>query len=155
MTLNDWAAVSTIAQAILVVISLGFIWYQLRESTKLAKAENVRALVEQAAAFHAPLYQDGQLGELWYTFGRKFRDDTEKLKYHEMIVQWLLFHENIYYQHSQGLLAEEIYQSWLVDLKATMGEHNTDLIDIKGLFPGQYGLHLLELKEAFKTNEKH
>ncbi len=64
MTLQDLANISQIAQAALVVVSLGFIWYQLREGVRLAKSENARSLAEQAGAFNSLLIQNADLAEL-------------------------------------------------------------------------------------------
>lgn len=64
MTLQDLANISQIAQAILVIISLGFIWYRLREGVRLAKSENARSLAEQAEAFNALIIQNPDLAEL-------------------------------------------------------------------------------------------
>jgi len=63
MSLTDLANISTIAQAILVIVSLGFIWFQLRQSVGLAKAANSQALVEHAAAFNALLIQNSELAD--------------------------------------------------------------------------------------------
>ncbi|MBZ8183311.1 hypothetical protein [Oscillatoria salina] len=106
MSLQDLANISQIAQAVLVVVSLGFIWYQLREGVRLAKSENARSLAEQAGAFNSLLIQNADLAELWYSYGRKLEQDGEidRLRYREMLVQWLIFHEYIYYQWKQKLL---------------------------------------------------
>ncbi len=89
MTLQDLANISQIAQAVLVVVSLGFIWYQLREGVRLAKSENARSLAEQAGAFNSLLIQNAHLAELWYSYGQKLEQDGEiaRLRYREMLVQ--------------------------------------------------------------------
>lgn len=152
MSLTDLANISTIAQAVLVIISLGFIWYQLRQSTKLAKAANSQALVEHAAAFNAMLIEHKELAELWYLFGKTeaFSDAASVVRYRELLVQWLIFHENIYYQWRKGLLDSEIYNSWLEDLKFTVNNHNLALVskDVRIFFPGKFGDHILELRDT-------
>lgn len=150
MTLADLANISTIAQAILVIISLGFIWYQLRQSTKLAKAANSQALVEHAASFNAMLIESSELAKLWYLFGQNLSDATSVVRYRELLVQWLIFHENIYYQWRKGLLDSETYNSWLEDLKHTVNNHNLELVskDVRKIFPGKFGDHILELKDT-------
>lgn len=77
MALQDFANISQIAQVVLVVISLGFIWYQLREGVRLAKPENARSLAEQAGAFNLLLIQNADLAELWYSYGRRLEQDGE------------------------------------------------------------------------------
>jgi hypothetical protein len=152
MTLNDWADVSAIVQAVIVILSLGFIWYQLQQNTKLAKAANIQALTEQAAAFNALLYENEELCELWYSYGKNLDTKLKRQRYREMMVQWLIFHQNIYYQRRQGLLEVEIYQGWLDDLKGTIKDHDLEVVsaNLQGLFPGAFGQHLAELSSAPK-----
>ncbi len=58
MTLLDQLAqISAIAQAFLVILSLGLILLQLRQNAELTKAANAQALVEHAGSFNALLIQ--------------------------------------------------------------------------------------------------
>ncbi len=111
--LTGLANISQIAQAVLVVVSLGFIRYQLREGARLARSENARSLAEQAGAFNSLLIQNANLAELWYSDARKVEQDGEiaRLRYGEVLVQWLIFYEYIYYQWKQKLLDDEMYRS--------------------------------------------
>jgi hypothetical protein len=154
--LSDLTNYSQIVQAVVVVISLIFVVYELRQNRELAKAANTQALTEHAASFNSMLIQDGKLAELWYSFGRELDGATasDRLRYREMLVQWLIFHENIYRQHKNGLLDEETYNSWLWDLKHTVKNHNLGAVtpSLQEVFPGSFGQHLLELKsEATKA----
>lgn len=156
MTLQDLANISQIAQAVLVVVSLGFIWYQLREGVRLAKSENARSLAEQAGAFNSLFIQNADLAELWYSYGRKLEQDGEiaRLRYREMLVQWLIFHEYIYYQWKQKLLDEEVYRSWLADLEDVVQKHNLDVFSsgIQNVFFGDFGRHLSQLRAKVRRN---
>jgi hypothetical protein len=62
---------------VLLVVSLSFIWYQLREGVRLAKSENARSLVEQAEALNSLLIQNAGLAEIWYSYSRKPEQDGE------------------------------------------------------------------------------
>ena len=152
MSLTDLASVSTIAQAVLVIISLGFILYQLRQGTKLAKAANSQAIAEQALSFNSLLIEHSDVAGLWYSYGKGFpsTDKTNEYRYRELLVQWLILHENIYYQWKKGLLDTEIYTSWLEDLKYTVKEHNLKVIsdDVRQFFPGKFGDHIVELRDV-------
>lgn len=157
MNLQDLANLSQIAQAILVVISLGFIWYQLREGVRLAKSENARSLTEQAGAFNSLLIQNAaDLAELWYSYGRNLQQGGEiaRLRYREMLVQWLIFHEYIYYQWKQKLLDDEIYRAWLLDLENVVQNHNLDVFSngIQSVFVGDFGRHLSQLRARSRRN---
>lgn len=143
MSWNDAAAIAQIAQAFLVVVSFAFIIYQLRQNINLTKASNAQQLAEQAAAFNALLYQDSKLCELWYSYGINIDSMSriDQIRYREMIIQWIIFHENIHYQWKGKLLDKEIYHSWEKDLIATVYFHNIEPLfsDISVLFPNDFG----------------
>lgn len=155
MSLQDLANISQIVQAVLVVVSLGFIWYQLREGVRLAKSENARSLAEQAGAFNALLIQNADLAELWYSCGKNLeKGEVSRLRYREMLVQWLIFHEYIYYQWKQKLLDDEIYRAWLSDLEDVVQTHDLDVLSrgIQNIFPGDFGRHLSQLRTKTRRN---
>jgi hypothetical protein len=149
MTLLDQLAqISTIAQAFLVILSLGLILLQLRQNAELTKAANAQALVEHAGSFNALLIQSPELANLWYARGKDLQSENDIRCYRELLVQWLIFHENIYYQHRRKLLDDDIFNSWREDMKATVQRHNIALItnDLNAFFPGGFGEHLLKLQ---------
>ena len=155
MTLNELASWSTIIQTIFVVISLLFIWRQLRQSTELAKAANVQALVEQAGSFNSMLIQDKEIAQLWYSHGKNFKTVSDAQRYRELMVQWLIFHENVYYQHNNGLLDDRLYQSWREELKYFVHVQNLGVVtsDFELFFPSGFGKHIMELQqEEFNSN---
>ena len=150
MSLQDLANVSQAAQAILVIISLGFIWYQLREGVRLAKSENARSLAEQAEAFNSLIIQNSDLAELWYSYGQNLEKggEIDRLRYREMLVQNLIFHEYIYYQWKNKLLDDEIYRSWSSYLEHIVKRHNIDVISsgVQNIFPGAFGRHISQIR---------
>ena len=151
MSLEQLANVSTVVQGFVVVVSAGFIIYQLIQNTKLARAANVQSLTEHAQSFNSLLFQHPELAQLWYGYGKNLEKlaPEKQLQYREMLVQWFIFHQNIYYQWKRGLLEESIYNSWLYDLELTVHKHNMRLIteNIEEFFPGEFGRHLSELKK--------
>jgi hypothetical protein len=149
MSLEQLAYLSTIVQAVLVVISLLFIYFQLRQNTELARAANAQSLVEHAGSFNSMLIQNKDLATLWYSHGKDFKNPIDEQRYRELIVQWLIFHENIYYQHKKKLLDDVIYNSWRTDLKYTVQHHNLSALgqDWDTFFPGEFGHHLAQLRK--------
>jgi hypothetical protein len=154
MKLDDWADVSQIAQAILVIVSLCFIVYQVRASYKLARASNTQSLTAHAASFNSLLIEHPEVANLWYSYGKNLSIAVDTYRYREMLCQWLIFHENIYHQWESGLLDKEVYDSWVEDLKKTIECHNLDVIghDLKKTFPGRFGNHMAQLKSEL-TNQ--
>lgn len=154
MTLGDWANISTIGQFVLVSVSLFVIWYQLRQGVQLTKAANSQSLAEQAGAFNALLIQSSEVAKIWYTYGNERKLQTKEFeglaareRYRELLVQWLILHENIFYQHQRGLLDSVIYNSWAADLKTTIEKHNLGviLVPLEEAFCGDFGKHLVSL----------
>jgi len=43
MSLSDLASIAIIVQGFLFVVSIGLVWYQLRENTKLVRAANAKS----------------------------------------------------------------------------------------------------------------
>jgi hypothetical protein len=126
MSLELWAYVATILEAIFVIVSVVFIWYQIRQSNKLAKAANVQMLAELAAPFNMQLIQDRQMAEFWYQGASRFdeMDDIDQERYMEMLTWWLILHENVHYQYRKRLIDKSSYIAWLNDLKKFVRAQN-------------------------------
>ena len=120
MTLEQWANVSAIAQAIFVPISLIFVLVQLRRQTQLARAANAQALVEISSPFNMLLIQDTRAIKLWNDGAAKFDalEPVERARYVNLLTWWLLLHENIYHQWQHKLIEAKLYDSWKRDLEA-------------------------------------
>lgn len=153
MTLEQWAYLSTIGQFVLILASVIVISFQLRLGSKLAKAANGQSLAAQACSFNALLIQDADVARIWYSHGRGLDDPTfEGLaateRYRELLVQWLILHEHVFYE--KKLLDRDLYDSWDADLKETVNKHALNLVadPISSIFQGEFGKHLLELKNV-------
>jgi len=134
MSLSDLASIAIIVQGFLFVISIGLVWYQLRENTKLVRAANTQKLVELSAPFNLQLAQDRALTELWRQATQSFDelDEIDKERYFNLLTWWLMLHENIYHQWRSKLIDEDTYSSWTRDLeyfarRQQLGNHWTRL----------------------------
>ena len=119
MSLNNLASSAIIVQGFLFIISIGLVWYQLRENTKLVRTANTQKLVELSSPFYLQLAQDRGLTELWLLATQRFEelDEIDKSRYFSLLTWWLMLHENIYHQWSQKLVDEDTYISWTRDLE--------------------------------------
>lgn len=156
--LEACAALSAIIQVVLVIVSLWLVLRQLRQNTELARAANAQALVEHAAALNTLLMQDAELAAIWYSVGKAPSDDPSKMvreRYREMLVQWLIFHENIFYQNQKGLLDPVVYDSWARDLRMTVEEHDLAVVanNLEQFFPGNFGMKLVALQKEQSEND--
>src|SRR5258706_11712030 len=119
MALSDLASVAIIIQGFLFIVSIGLVWYQLRENTKLVRAANTQKLVELSAPFNLQLAQDRALTELWRQATHRFDelDDIDKERYFNLLTWWLMLHENIYHQWRSKLIDADTLSSWTRDLE--------------------------------------
>jgi|SRR5258706_395614 hypothetical protein len=119
MALSDLASVAIIVQGFLFIVSIGMVWYQLRENTKLVRAANTQKLVELSAPFNLRLAQDRALTELWRQATQRFDDldEIDKERYFNLLTWWLMLHENIYHQWRSKLIDADTFSSWTRDLE--------------------------------------
>jgi hypothetical protein len=119
MSLNDLASIAIIVQGILLLVSVGLVWYQLKENTKLIRTSNTQKLVELSSPFYLQIAQDKELAALWLQ-GAQSLDDldaVDKERYFSLLTWWLMLHENIYHQWSKKLIEEDTFKSWTLDLE--------------------------------------
>jgi hypothetical protein len=118
-TLQNIASVVAIIEAIFFIISVLFIWIQIRESNRLARSANLQSLSDLTSPFFFQLAQDRQTAEIWVKGSKQFDtlDEVDQFRYIQLLSSWLIIHENMFYQYQNGLLDRTIYQSWEVQLE--------------------------------------
>jgi hypothetical protein len=154
MTLSNIASIATIVEALFVMISVYFIWRELHENVKLARALNNQALVEISAPFNMQLIQDRSMAELWVFGTKKYADmdDVDRYRYHSLLIWWLILHENIYYQYVGGLLDRGTYMAWDADLDGFVRTKKLWLYweDMKSNFQADFASHVSEIAEKHR-----
>jgi hypothetical protein len=120
MSLSDLASIAMIIQSILFIVSISLVGYQLRENTRLVKTTNTQKLVELFTPFTLQLAQDRALTELWRQGALQFEslDEIDQERYFNLLIWWLMLHENIYHQWRKKLIDEDTFLSWTRDLEA-------------------------------------
>ena len=118
--LQALANASTVVQSIFFIVSVFFIWYQIREHNRLTRAANTQSLVELSSPFLLQLSQDRRLAELWVNGTKNFdtMDGVDRFRYQQLLFWWLILHENIYYQYHSGLVDEILFRGWQTELQA-------------------------------------
>jgi hypothetical protein len=154
MILGNLASMATIIEAIFVVISVLFIWRELRENTRLKKASNTQALVELSSPFNLQLIQDPKMAELWVNGAKEYpkMGEVKKYQYKSLIVWWLMLQENIYHQNRENLLDNSIYTGWANDLDYFVKKQNlAQLWDIlKPSLEPKFAEHVTQLIKKHK-----
>ncbi len=127
--LQALTTIATLIQTLFFIISVFFIGYQIREHNRLTRAANTQSLVALSAPFLLQLSQDRNLAELWVngTKHHETLDDVEQFRYIQLLFWWLNLHENIYYQYQSGLVDQQIYQGWQVELRNFIREKQIGL----------------------------
>jgi len=152
MSLSDWANIAIIVQGIVIIVSLGFVFYQLRENARLTRAANTQKLVELTSPFALQLMQDRSTAELWVHGAHTWdtMDSVDRERYTHLVSWWLIFYANIYYQQRQKLLDEEIYTPWSHDLEDFIATHNLAQLwgELKEFFQPIFVEHVEQLLAA-------
>jgi hypothetical protein len=148
MRLADWANLSIVVQGVLLPLSLFILIWQLRQQTKLTRAANAQSLVEIASPFNLALVQDPAMAELWRDGSASFAkmDSTLQSRYVNMLLWWILLHENIHNQWRQGLIDADVYRSWEKDLEFFLSRH-----DMSGRWPKMKAYYHADFAEHVAT----
>ncbi len=132
------AHMSTVFQFLVVAASLYLIWKQLnkqeeqlrkqekqlKQQTDLARFANTQALVALASPFTLEMAKNIEMAELWAITAEQWENlyDGKKQQHKSMIIWWLVFYENIFFQAERELLDKDIYVGWKKDIDAFVDE---------------------------------
>jgi hypothetical protein len=149
MALSDLASIAIIVQGLLFIVSIGLVWYQLRDNTRQIRASNTQKLVELSIPFYLQMAQDRALTELWQR-GMQSLDDLDEIdrsRYFSLLTWWLMLHENIYHQWCKQLIDEDTYSSWTRDLEyyARRMRLDTHWPQLNSYFEASFAEHVTEI----------
>lgn len=152
--------IANIVQTLVVVISLYFIWRQVQQQTKqvrqqtdLARIANVQSLVGLSSPYNLELIKDPNMARFWVEGAEKFEtyDEVDKFRYRQLLIWWLILHENIFYQKQKNLLDDDIYATWSNDLEFFIAKHRLEYHwpKLEAAFQAEFYRHVDRLiKEA-------
>jgi hypothetical protein len=158
--LENAANIATLVEAVVVAVSVVLIWAQLRQQTKLTRIANTQALVDISSPFNLELIKDRQMAALWVRGSKDYEtfDEVGQYQYKSLLIWWLIFQENIFYQWKENLLDANIYACWDYDLKAFVSQQNLELRwnELKDSFQSEfrdYVTHLIENKPVINHHQ--
>jgi hypothetical protein len=133
MSLSDLAALGSFVSGLAVLVSLVFLYFQLRQlAAQVRQAEkNQRALIQQARASRlsdhmdriadpgvADAYRKGRWGDADLTI-------TELYQFRVLFLSSLYGLEDSFFQHEQGLLEDAPFQSTVATFRAAFARPGT------------------------------
>lgn len=157
-SLQTIASIANVIQALFFVISVFFIWYQIREHNRLSRAASTQSLTGLSFPFLLQLSQDRKLAELWLEGAKNYKklDTVDQFRYKQLLFWWLILHENIFYQYHGGLVDQQIYEGWQVELSAFIREKRLEMLwhEIKPYFRTEFRLLVDKQVEEHRSKVK-
>lgn len=160
-------AIATIVQTVVVVISLYFIWRQVQQQTRLitqqtnlARIANVQSLVGLSSPYNLELIKDRDMARFWVEGAEKFEtyDEVDKFRHQQLLIWWLILHENVFYQKQKNLLDEDIFATWSRDLKFFIAKHRLEYHwpKLEAAFQSEFSKYVDQvIKEVKLSTENH
>lgn len=160
-------AIATIVQTVVVVISLYFIWRQVQQQTRLitqqtnlARIANVQSLVGLSSPYNLELIKDRDMARFWVEGAEKFEtyDEVDKFRHQQLLIWWLILHENVFYQKQKNLLDEDIFATWSRDLKFFIAKHRLEYHwpKLEAAFQSEFSKYVDQvIKEVKLSTESH
>ena len=143
MDLARLADLASIVEALLVAVSAVFIWREVRETRRLARAENSQRFVELSSPVYLQLVQDERLAALWLTGADAFPtlSAVDQYRYTELVRWWLGFYENVYLQRQWMLLSDDVEQGWGRELDSLIRTPSFATLwpQVRGLYSDVFG----------------
>jgi hypothetical protein len=139
MRLETVVGISSILGSLSLVVSVILLIREVRARNNLERAANSQAMVEISGPFYLAMAQDRQLAELFARGARNFDelDEIDRRRCRSLLIWWLIFFENIFYQRRRKLLDRHSFKPWWRDLKLFVREQN-------------FARHWDEIKEQFQ-----
>jgi hypothetical protein len=142
MDLHQIADLAQVIGGLALLVSVVFLFFEVRTNNRLTRAANTQALVGLASPFQLGLVQDRNMAELFVHGGEKYAelDEVDRSRYRSLLTWWLILHENIYYQWRRGLLDHRSFKPWANDLKRFVKQQNlrAHWPEMQGLFQDQF-----------------
>src|SRR5271157_3182821 len=92
--------ISSVLGSLSLVISVLLVLREVRQNNLLTRAANAQTLVEMSSPFYLGVVQDRATAELSLRGAKDFAslDEVDRYRYRTLLMWWLIFYENIFYQ---------------------------------------------------------
>src|SRR5262249_1591718 len=108
-----------IAGVLMVLRQLPYAFHQTR-------ASNAQRMVEIASPFLLAAVSSREVAELALRSAESYEslDAVDQRRFRSLLIFWLIFYENVYYQRRHRFLDRHAFLPWLNDLKHFIRDHN-------------------------------
>jgi hypothetical protein len=114
MTLDQLGNIGEIIGAVGVVISLVYLGIQIRKNTEAERTSTYQAIVSDFGAMNNTMASTPELSHLFVQAMENYHQlsSDEKARISQLFFQCFRYFENMFYQHRQGYLDEEVWTGW-------------------------------------------
>lgn len=156
--------ISSVIQAIAVIVTLAYVSKQVRDATKSVKSQTYQSIISSYAEIEARIGQDSETARI-YDLGcqgklkndeDKIVNDEDKIRFKQLICSIFNFFENLHYQYKTGLLEADLWNGWdkLMQAKIKQKGVRDFWIDTKGLYSQDFQTYINSfLQECEITHE--
>lgn len=120
-----WESIANILEAIFLIISVFFIWLQIREQNRLTRIANKHTFFELSSPFMRQLAQDRNLAVLWFEGMKRYEsmDEVDQFRYQQLLFWLLNLYDDMYYQRQNSLMDDKMSRGWEVEMQNFLREH--------------------------------
>ena len=144
LTIGDVSDLATVGSSVVAAVTLIGISSQLRQQAALARAANSQSFVSISSEFLLQIASDATLSDLWQK-GAFYESlgVVEKTRYRSLVQWWLNFFENLLYQHSRGLIDDDVYNAWCKDERGFVDRRHVEKVwdEVRGNYSDAFIAH--------------
>jgi hypothetical protein len=139
----NWAVgIFTILGNLALVVSVLLVLREVRRNLRLTRAANSQTMVELAGPFFLGMVQNRELMDLYVRGAADFEslDEVDRRRHRNLLIWWLIFYENVFYQRRLKFLDRHAFQPWWRDLQRFVLEQNLhrQWDELKDLFQEEF-----------------
>jgi hypothetical protein len=123
----NWDALGAVAEllgALGVIATLGYVALQVRQNTASTRSSSYQSAITAVSEWSRGIGLDPDASRIIVSGNRDYSSlpAEDKVRYGFLTVSILRNFENIYYQHKQGAIDEELWVGWSSRIRAFAGQ---------------------------------
>ena len=129
LTLEQLASIAQIFSAVAVPIAVVALIAPIRYQIKLTRVANAQKLAELAASLNLQFVQYEKIADYWTNGPNDFQtySSVDKFRFISLLTWFLLLHETVFLQRSEGLLDTGTFGAWQSDLGTLISHSHLEI----------------------------